>query len=190
MSGGKGRASRDLKKDLEAVDHQLLVRVSRTIPRSDRLDGFVVGTGKVWLLLALVDPNLYLNGFAAIRLRDISKVKPPKSASFVRRALEMRGEWPPAGANVDLDGVEALVRSAAEVAPLVNLQFERDLPEVCYIGKPVRFTKSSLHLLEVDPQAEWEKRPSKWLLADVTRVEFLGRYEEALALVAGPPPIS
>lgn len=188
MPGGKDRASREVLKDLQALDQQVLVKVARTIRRSDRLAGFVVGIGKVWVLLALLDPNMYLNGFAAIRLRDISKVKSPRTGSFVRRALELRGDWPPVGANVDLDGTAELVRTAAELAPLVTLHFERDDPTVCFIGKPVRFTRGSVRLMEVDPQAEWEPSPSKWSLADVTRGEFAGRYEEALALVAGPPP--
>lgn len=100
----------------------------------------------------------------------------------------MRGEWPPAGAEVDLDGTAELVRTASEVAPLVTLHFERDDPTVCFIGRPVRFTKTSVQLLEIDPQAEWEASPSKWRLADVTRVDFAGRYEQALALVGGAPP--
>ena len=188
MPDSKPRSSRDVRAGLEAAGPETLVRVTRGIPRSDWLEGFVVGVGKVWVLLALLDPNIYLNGFVAVRIADISTVKAPRSASFVRRALEVRGEWPPVGSDVDLDGAAELVRTASEVAPLVNLQFERDDPKACFIGRPVRFTKNTVYLLEVDPQAEWETQPSKWRLTDLTRVEFLGRYEEALALVAGPPP--
>jgi hypothetical protein len=60
---------------------------------------------------------------------------------------------------------------------------------VCFIGHPVRFTSRSVHLLGITPQAQWEVNPEKWAFADVTRVDFGGRYEEALALIGGAPSV-
>lgn len=172
-----------------AAREQRLLRISRTIRRSDKIDGFVVGVGQAWVLLAVLDPNIYLNGYTALRLGDVSKVKRRGGpVTFVGRALAARGEWPPVAVDVDLDSVADLVRTGSNVAPLVTLHVEEDDPDVCYVGRPVRFTNRSVRLLEITPQAEWRDRPTKWSLADVTRVDFGGRYEEALALIGGAPP--
>jgi hypothetical protein len=190
MSKVTTRSGRDVRAELDkAAQEQALVRVSRSIRRSDKLDGFVVGLGQAWVLLAVLDHSIYLNGYAALRLGDVSRVALRGGPdSFVGRALAARGEWPPVSVDVDLGSVAELVRTAAEVATLVTLHIEEDDPTVCFIGRPVRFTSRSVRLLEITPQAEWEDRPNKWAFADVTRVDFGGRYEEALALIGGAPP--
>ncbi|RBY80594.1 hypothetical protein DQ238_08435 [Geodermatophilus sp. TF02-6] len=190
MSEVKTRSARDVRAELdEAAQEQALVRVSWSIRRSDELDGFVVGLGQAWVLLAELDHDIHLNGYAALRLGGVSRVERcGGSDTFVGRALAARGEWPPVGVDVDLDGVAELVRTAAEVASLVTLHAEEDDPTVCFVGRPVRFTTRSVHLLGITPQAEWADRPDTWAFADVARVECGGRYEEALALIGGAPP--
>ena len=189
MSRVKSGKSLAARADLEtAAQQQSLVRLSRSIRRSDKLDGFVVGLGQGWVLLAVLDHNIYLNGFAAVRVADVKKVNRRGGPdSFVGKALTARGEWPPTGANVDLDDLAELVRSAAEVAPLVTLHLEAEDPTVCFIGRPVRLTSRSVHLVQITPEAEWDNEPTKWQFTDVTRVDFGGRYEEALSLVGGTP---
>jgi hypothetical protein len=172
-----------------AARAQSLIRVSRSIRRSDKIDGFVVGLGQAWVLMAVLDPNIDLHGYMGLRLSDVSKVKRRGGPdTFVGRALAARGEWPPVAVEVDLDSVAGLIKTAADVAPLVTLHIERDDPTVCFIGRPIRFTSRSVRLLEITPQAEWEQSPTKWAFVDITRIEFGGRYEDALALIGGPPP--
>jgi hypothetical protein len=172
-----------------ALKEQSLIRVSRTLRRSDKIDGFVVGIGQAWVLIAELEHASDLNGFQALRLGDIAKVQQRGGPeTFVGRALVARGQWPPVGADVDLDNAVDLIRSAAEAAPLVALFMEEEDPGVCFVGRPVRLTSRSVHLLEISAQAEWSDNPTKWRLADVTRVEFGSRYEEALTLVGGAPP--
>lgn len=107
MCEARAWGGRDFGADLDkAVREQALVRVRRSIRRSDKLDGFVMGVGQAWLLLALLDPNVYLNGYVAVRLADLSKVEVRAGPdSFVGRALAARGEWPPLSVDVDLDRV-------------------------------------------------------------------------------------
>jgi hypothetical protein len=42
-------------------------------------------------------------------------------------------------------------------------------------------------LLEIGPDAVWDKEPSEIRLGEITRIEFGGGYEEALHLVGGRP---
>ena len=137
----------------------------------------------------MFSPGIDRNGYLALRLSDVSRVKRCGGPDdFVGRALAARGEWPPAPVDVDLDSVAGLIKTAADVAPLVTLLVEEDDPNVCFIGRPVRFTDRSVRLLEITPKAKWAQRPTKWAFKDVTRVDFGGRYEDALAVVGGPPP--
>jgi hypothetical protein len=172
-----------------ALKKKSLIRVSRTIRRSDKIEGFVVGIGQTWVLLADLDPRVHLNGYVALRVDDVLKVQRRGGPdTFVGRTLSARGEWPPVSVDVDLDTVAALVRTAAEVAPLVTLHIEEEDPTVCFIGHPMRISRKAVHLLETNPQAEWRDHPTKWSLSDITRVDFGGGYEQALALIGGTPP--
>src|SRR5262245_44793069 len=179
-----------VKKDLAtAARESMLVRVARSIRRSEKLDGFVVGIGREWVLLALLDPNIYLDGHTAVRIRDVAKVSRRGGPdTFVGRALAARGEWPPVAVDVNLDSVADLIRTASDAAPLVTLHVEEYDTTVCFIGRPVRFGKRSVRMQEITPEATWRAQPTRWAFADVTRVEFGGRYEQALTIVGGASP--
>jgi hypothetical protein len=54
-------------KQLSAVaGTEELVRVRRTIRKADHLNGFVVGIGERWVLLNVFDPDMFLDGYAAL----------------------------------------------------------------------------------------------------------------------------
>ena len=159
--------------------------------QAEKLEGFVPGAGETWLLLARLDPNfIELDGYVAVRLGDIKKVEVRGGpASFVGRALAARDQWPPIAVDLNLDDTPELFRVAADLSPLISLYIEAEEPNMCFVGKPVRFTKRKVHLLEVDAEAEWrDDGPSKWAFDEVTRVEFSTHYEEALARVSPPAP--
>ncbi|GAA3803842.1 hypothetical protein CSO01_02190 [Cellulomonas soli] len=175
----------------EAAARQTLVRVVRGLRRAERLEGFVLGVGDTWVLLARLDPNfIELDGYVSVRLVDITKVEERGGPdTFVGRALAARGQWPPTPVEVDLDDTAELFRTSAELSPLVNLYIEAEDPDMCFVGKPVRYTKRKVHFLEVTPEAEWrDDGPSKWSLDEVTRLEFSSHYIDALALIAPAAP--
>lgn len=187
----KAASKVDIQTQLEkAADDRALVRLSRSIRRSDKLEGFVVRLGVHWVLVAVLDPSIFLDGFAAVRLSQISKVtRRGGPDSFVGRALALRDQWPPATLEVNLDRTADLLRTAGESFPLVTVHLEADDPEVCFVGRCVGFTSRSVELLEISPEAEWDARPTKYALAALSRVEMGGRYEAALAAVGGEPPL-
>jgi hypothetical protein len=175
----------------QAERRQELVTVRRAIKGADRLHGYVLAVGSRWILMAELASGIYLDGVVAVRVKDVVEVRRDSmSGRFVRRALELHGEWPPrlpAGA-VTLAKTRELIKSCAKLAPLVTLHVEYNDPDVCYIGVPVGWGKRSVKLLGVTPQATWETSPDSWKLADLSRVEFGGRYERTLDEVAGPAP--
>jgi hypothetical protein len=45
-----------------------------------------------------------------------------------------------------------------------------------------------VRIQEIDPDAAWRREPSEYRISQITRVDFGGGYEEALALVAREGP--
>jgi hypothetical protein len=170
-----------------AAEKLELVRLRRDIPGADEIEGYVLDIGVEWVLLARLDPEVFLNGFVLVKLSDVVRAGKSSSRQFVRRALELHGEWPPARPDwkLSLDDIAGLLAAVAARRPLLTIYVEDDDPEVCFIGAPAKIGRRKLHLLEVSPRAVWDAEPTKWPLADVTRIDFGGRYEQALYDVAG-----
>jgi hypothetical protein len=173
----------------QSRDELELVRLAR---RGDleTVEGFVIEVGPEWVLLSCLDPAIRLDGHTAVRRDDVSKVRRPSTGDFVRRALELRGEWPPAGPAfpVDLTDARTLLRSLHGSAPLVTVHAEHDDPDQCLIGAIDGLGTRTLRLREVTPRAVWTVASTRQRIDRITRVDVGGAYEQALLDVAGPTP--
>ena len=174
-----------------AQEHHLLVTVRRWIPGADRLEGFVVGIGRKWVAIQRLSGMITLDGWFLVRLKDVQAVSlEPDPDCFEVAALKARAMWPPTALDVDLDDVVGLLRSASRssAAAMVSVFDEFARPDACWIGAVTSVDDSTLRLLEVDTRGGWARKPRTFDPADVTRLDCGGGYEEALGLVAGPPP--
>lgn len=183
----------DKKSVLAKLQHahaqELVVHVRRWIPEADRLDGFVVGIGTSWVAIHRLSDLIAFDGWQLIRLKDIQAVSiRPDSDCFEIRALQARSLWPPVSPALDLDSTVGVVTSAAAAGPLISVFDEFDRPNVCWIGVSSSVDQNKLRLMEVSPQADWKRKPRSFSTVDITRIDVGGGYEEALHLVAGPPP--
>jgi hypothetical protein len=171
-----------------AQDELALVRIDRG-EDVDRMDGYVVAVGAEWLLLAVLDDAIVLDGHAALRVEDVRRVRSRSTSDMVQQALTVREHWPPTppAVQVDLDSTRGLLTSLM-TQPLVTVHPENEDADICFVGAPAGLGDRSLRLLEVTPRAVWNSRPTKYRLDDITRVEIGGRYEQALLSVAGPAP--
>jgi hypothetical protein len=118
---------------------------------------------------------------------DIEWVEAAPGGRFVRRGLEHRRSWPARSPRTQVnlsEGADALIVSAASYFPLLTLYAEREDPVHCYIGRPVSWTRERLVWQEMDLDAAWGEELCEWDLSDITRVDFGGGYETALARVA------
>ncbi len=170
-----------------ALDAGTPVRIRRAIRRADDLAGVVLAVGNRWLLLQHVD-DVMLNGYAAIRLDDITSMT-PVDRGFTRRALALNRQKAEPLPTVSLGSVGEVLSTMQEQFPLITIHCEREFPDECYIGRIAQITARTLRLVEINPEAEWDyDGASTWQLRDITRVEADGRYERALAKLGGPPP--
>lgn len=112
----------------------------------------------------------------------------PSPECFEIRALQAGNEWPPGSPNVELSGRVATIESARAAAPMVAVHVEFYRPDICWEGRILNVDDKEVHLLEVSTEGVWLRKPRVIDTEDVTRLDFGGDYERALALVAGEPP--
>jgi hypothetical protein len=166
---------------------------ARTLVRFDRrfeespIRGYVLSVGPQLFLLSLVSDRIWFDGFEAFRISDVRHLRPDPHAAFAEAALKRRRQRLPSRPKVSLATTGALLRSAGKQFPLVALHRETVTPDVCHIGRPVRVYGGRVSLLEIDPDAAWDREPTEYNLAQVTRVGFGADYEDALHIVGGEP---
>ncbi len=161
------------------------IRIERDEIEDGHETGFVVGVNSAVILLQIVTDEIHLNGYQAIRTADVTEVEAPDPhAAFIEQALELRGEILDLDPGIDITSIPSIVSSAGSKFPLITIHRELADPDVCHIGKLVSHDAGTVSLLEVSPDAEWDDEPTSYSVFEITRVDFGGSYEEALAAVA------
>ena len=148
------------------------------------LRGFVLDYSESLTLLNVLDYDFYLNGFTVVRNSDITSYRAyDKDDYFLNMALRLKGIKPRRKPKVDLNDWASLLQTAQKLFPLLTIHREAIANDVCYIGKLVSVTEKTFTLYDIDPDANWD-RCYRRKLADLTKVDFGGGYEDALWRVA------
>ena len=173
------------------VEARTLVRVHRASIEEGHVDGRIVGCSASLVALAILSEGIRPNGFNVLMRTDISTLEAPGPYSdFYRDALKLRNHRLPSLGKLNLTSWRSVVVAAGRRFPLVTVHMERKNPDVCYIGRPVRVDARGASFETISPRARWNREPLKVTWADVTRVDFGGAYEDALALVAAQQHVS
>lgn len=164
--------------------------VKFTRPLEDgSVHGRVLDIGPQFFLLALLDEYIMWNGFQCFRISDVRELQAPaKYSGFYEAAIKKRRDRLPEKPAIDVSSLMKLLLTANQAFPLVTIHLEGVKPNVCYIGRIVDVTSGRVSIIEIGPDAAWDDQPTTYKLSEITRVDFGGAYEEALHLVAGPPP--
>jgi len=170
-----------------AISDRSLVRITRSF-EDDGVDGYVVALSEKWLLFLLVSQTVTYEGFQAFRLQNVESIEiPSPRAAFYKAALRKRKLRRPSTPKLNLSSARELVCSAGKRFPLISLHCDKFDPYSCHIGQVVSASSTTVSLLEVTLDAEWESVPTSYHFAKLISVNFGGPYEEALASVAGKP---
>lgn len=175
-----------MKKSLlglaDLIGQTEIVRVKRKGIDENHIDGFVIAISDSLLLLHLVDGNtLQLDGYSALRLRDISSWR--MDETFIARALRLLERWPAPPDGVSLADWPSLIASTQQREPLVMIKTEKKAPGCGYIGLLVRQTKRHAVLKEVSPSGCWREEETKFAFSDITQVMFGDGYTQTLAVL-------
>ncbi len=175
----------DTLTDLEtARKRRRIVSIWRRRVDDHALRGVVMKVGSGIVLLHLLDEGIRLDGYSIIRLTDITKVEVPAPRStFYHEALRIRGQRAQTPRAIVLSDLGAAITSAGRRFPLVTVHPERKDKGICWIGKPLVIARGVLVLSYIDPGAVWDGE-QRCRLRDITKVDFGGAYETALAEVA------
>lgn len=168
----------------QSMEQGVPLRLRREAFPTEGLEGFVVGVGQGWVLLHEVDGAVELNGYAAVPLADVFDAwLLDEELSIVERVFRLRKLSPRPLNDPPLDSAADLLRWADAANPLISVFVERDIPDVCYIGRVQSFGADEFTLSTITTGAQWENDET-FRYDAVTRVDFGGKYEDALALVA------
>jgi hypothetical protein len=149
--------------------------------------GYILDVGAEFFLLGLVSDRLWFDGFECFRVDEVDEVISDPYTRFTEAALAARGQVRPE-LTLRLTSIGELLTSAAERFPLVTIHKERDEPDACYVGRILSVEGGIVWVREIGPDATWDAVPLAHRLSEITRVNFGGGYEDALALVGGAPP--
>ena len=178
--------SQTLEDRLRSAQRQrLLVSVRRRLERG-AADGYVVAVGPRLFAMSILGEDLRFNGFQVFRRRDVTRLEVPhKRSAFLESSLRLRRLARPPRPRIRLKNLGAVLASASRAFPLVTIHRERTDRGACHIGRVAALDDRRVALLEIDPSAEWDPQPTFYRLSEITRVDFGGGYEDALALVGG-----
>lgn len=177
--------AKDLREQLtNALRDRTLMRFHRRF-EDGWVNGYVVGIGPAFVMLAEVSDHVRFNGFGCYRLADIRNLRPAAYSEFMEAALEKLGEIQPETPAVALNSVGDILATAGRLFPMVTVHADKN---VSHIGAIVRVDGGVVWMQDIGPDAVWDVRPSVRPLDSVTRIDFGGAYETALALVGGPAP--
>ncbi len=160
--------------------------VDFTRPKLDDHDlrGFVLDYSDSFTLLNVLDYDFYLNGFTVIRNCDITSYRTyDKDDYFLNMALRLKSIKSARKPKVDLTNWASLLSTAQKLFPLLTIHRETISNKICYIGRLTAITDKTFTLYDIDPDANWD-RLYRRKLADLTKVDFGGGYEDALWRVA------
>jgi hypothetical protein len=180
-------SARNARRKLdESIGSQYLLRIDRHPLHAGHVQGFVVGIGKKWALLAQTMDGGYFDGYVAFRVADVSRIR--RDHTFESTFAQTQPEWPPSVPfDIDLDKTVNVISALAANAPLVGIQKERER-EAIWIGVLYQSDRKRVWLHEVRPNASWHKRPLSYRLKAVTSVMTGDRYLTGLSSMAGSPP--
>jgi hypothetical protein len=171
----------------EAIAKRQFVRIKRRFEDAV-IHGYVLVSGPRHFVVALVNDRLWYDGFECFRIKDVRSIKPDPYATFAESALRLRRQRKPRPPRLDLESIQTLLATAGALYPLVTIHREKVEPDICRIGRIVGTSPKQVTLLEIGPGAEWDEATATYPIKEITRVNFGGGYEDALALVGGPAP--
>ena len=168
-----------------ALRNKLLVGFASALERGT-VNGYVLNIGPQFFLIALVSNGIRPNGFQCYRLSDIRKLRVPyRYARFHEAVLRKRGIRFPKKPPVVVSSLAELLLTANRAFPLVTIHREKVDAGACWIGRVVDLSKGRVTLLEIRPDASWDRELETYRLSEITRVDFGGDYEDALQLIGG-----
>ena len=168
----------------EVVGQSTLVRLDRTPLDPFGLTGYIVGLSEQLILLhVLLDQVMQLNGYVAIRKRNVKKYKVYNAADdFMSRVLPLLDITPILQPALDINSIHSLLSSAQGHYSLIGLELEEAKPDALIIGTVENLSARTVALRTIDSAGRWDDT-ARLLVKEISRVTLGDGYQEALSLL-------
>lgn len=171
-----------------AQERQRPVTIHRKHLDADVTSGFVLTVLEEWVVIQDLLVGAHLDAVVLLRLDQVTKVKKHDNCAFVRRAVAGHGVRP-AGFECPQDATTGdLLRLADTRSDLICTYLETRDSYWLNIGKVLRIGNKRLDLHFIGKDGVWADFAESWKLTDITRIEFGGRYIQALEKFGEPAP--
>lgn len=154
-----------------------------------KISGFVIDASDSLILIHQFDWDYFGTfNYTVIRDRDITAYRFfDKPEYWAYRAVRKFRLKPVRPSGISIDSLPELLKSINKKYPLLTIHPEKKKPGVCYIGPLLSISKQGFTIDDLNSDGKWTgPRQMKW--KDVTRVDFGGGYERALAATAPKRP--
>ena len=171
-----------------ALEEKRFLHIDRDrLPGNASVNGIPVAMGPAWLVIHEV-VDLHLNGYAAIRRRDVSLLRRNRYDRFYEDILRGEGAWPLAGLphEIDASDTESLFGSLKRHNQWVIVESEDPEEEFFTIGRIVRVGRKSLSVLHFDATGKWERIPTLVPYEGLTMASFGNEYIKTFAKYVTP----
>jgi signal recognition particle subunit SEC65 len=177
------------RRKLRQHEGKTLVELCRRPRIKERITGFIVGYSDNWILLHRLDWNAFvLDGYSLVRHADVENLRIfSRRENWPKRAVEKLRLLPKRIVKVSVENLADAIVDISKKFPLIHVERELKYPGECWIGYPFETKSQKLVLENLDHLATWTGHYSI-MLKDITRVDFGGGYERALALTAPSRP--
>ena len=171
------------------VGKKVMVKLWRENIDSHQIVGYVVDLSSDFVAIHVRNDDIILDGYTIIRIQDITLVEDKlKHGDFYLEALKLRGYAPKSPVGICLNSTAAILESVNKHYPLVTVHRERTFKNECSIGRIEKLTDKTVILQWLTPSAQWDGYSQRYRLTSITKIEFDGLYEDALARVARIQP--
>lgn len=180
-----------LKRLKSAQQEQHPVTIHRKHLDADRTDGYVLAVTDTWVALQDLAETVCLDAVVLLRLDHVTKVERHENYAYVNRAVAGLGE-PLAEFVCPSEATTGdLLRVIDQRTELAWIYLESRDDYWSLVGKILDIGEKRLHLHFIGRDGVWSDFTELWKLTDITRIEYGGRYIQALEQFGEPmPPVS
>ena len=171
------------------VGKEVIVTLCRENIDPHALTGYVVDLSSDFVVIHCLSDAIILDGYTILRIQDITLVEDkPEHGAFYMEALKLRGYTPKRPVGICLNSTASILESVNKHYQLVTVHREGIRNDECTIGRIEKLTDKTVILQWLTPSAQWDGYSPRYRLTSITKIEFGGLYEDALARVARIQP--
>ena len=167
---------------LQRVGNKRLIEFDRRPKIYERIAGYVVGFSDSLILVHQLDWDAFiLNGYCVIRIADVQKYRTFDKETYWQNRAARRKNFIAINPETSVATWHIAISAVAKKYPLLCIEEEIKSEEKLCIGRLAAMTEKTVTIRGLDSNAEWCEN-SRFRYADITKVQFGGGYEVALAL--------